>query len=175
MAAIPLSTYQKVNLNRPTFLIALDLLYITNKTYFYPRKTKLGKPRVLDTVRKDDLDANTYVDIKTIRDSDGKFVPAGGLAYRRFRFSEVGVRKIPVPKERVHLHDILPQLNKLYGLQLTEEDVIDMVLIPQPCNIALRADSESLAFIGDSLVQQTPYLLDKLILPGFKEYSAQAA
>lgn len=175
MSAIPMETYLSVDLNRSSFLIALDLLYITNETYFYPLKTILGTPSQLDTVSKNDLDENTYVDIKIQRDSDGKFIPYGGLAYRRFRFSEVGVRKIPVPLQQVTLHEFLPQLNAMYGLQLAPADVMDMVLFPSPGNIAMRADPESLAFVGDSLVKQTPYLLDTLVLPGFKEYSAQAA
>ena len=162
-----------VNLARPSFEIALDLLFIENQYKLYKERTTLGKPQELD-VRPDEIwDANTYATIRIQDNFDDRFVGKNGLNYRRMGFNEVGLNVIPVLPNNTSLHSLLPHINAMYGLGLAPEDVMDMVLSKGYAgNVMLRAEKESLAYVGIGKVKQRETLLEQLVLDCFKEWIA---
>lgn len=162
-----------VDLARSSFEIALDLIYIENQYKLYKERTSLGKPQELD-VRPDEIwDANTYTTIRIQDNFDDRFIGKNGLNYRRMGFNEVGLKVIPVLPRDIALHALLPLINAMYKLGLAPEDVMDMVLSKgYSGNVVLRAEAESLAYVGIGTIKQSETLLEQLVLDCFKEWIA---
>lgn len=162
-----------VDFARPSFEVALDLLYIENQYKLYKERTKLGDPQELD-VRPDEIwDANTYTTIRIQDNFDDRFTGKNGLNYRRMGFNEVGLTVIPVLPRDVMLHELLPLINEMYQLGLAPDDVMDMVLSKgYKGSVVLRAEPKSLAYVGIGIVKQRETLLEQLVLDCFKEWIA---
>ena len=163
--------YGILDLNRPDIEITLDLLYIENQVKLYSAKTELGEPMALDTRPDVYWDQNTFVPIRVAESAGLPLDGTNGLEYHRITFDEAGVKVIPVQTQPTTIYQVLDKINKSYGVQLTERDILDAPIIPgQDPNLV--ANARSWVWQGTSRMAQRNTILTKLHLDCFKEYVA---
>jgi len=178
-----LNTYiEAQDFNKPSFLIALDLIYIANRYSVNPNKIRLGRPMCLDQRPDIEDDPNSFVPVEVNMDADLRFAAGNrGFMLRRLRLSEIeGYDSIVVSTSApFKTADILDQLNTLLQTQLTMDDLQDITYEATNTAITLKANRYSWAWVGKIVIQvndgNNPMLLFPISkLDGFKEYSSGA-
>jgi hypothetical protein len=115
--------------DRPETEVLCDLVYVTNKYKLPPPMVVFGTPQVLDQRPDIEDDPNTYIPAKVNSKFDHRLVPREtGFLYHRIPLAALRVvdnSVITPPAVPFKTYDILDQINRQLGVQLTENDLVN--------------------------------------------------
>lgn len=165
--------------NRPSEEILRDLLYVGNGIRLDPSGIRVGIPKALDLRPDIDSDENTFIELHVDPDLDQRFAGHNGLLYRRVTLAEVPFPEPPpstirVPAYPFKTSDILEEINRYFGTQLTVNDIVDRVYLEDGDPLILTIHPDSLVYQGHISLAETlfGFVLPVTMLSGFTEYAA---
>lgn len=178
MNTAPLSVKER-DYNKPSEVLALELIYAANRYKPPVGKIKLGLPSALDQRPDIASDENTYVPASIDNVYDGRFSPQSGFRYQRL---SLGVLKaindvrITPPFYPFKTHDVLDQINAQLSVQFSEQDIVNDLYSGDNVAFKITAHPHSLVWLGGKELYigdyEARFLIKTTRLVGFTEYVA---
>lgn len=161
---------------KPSEEIVRDLIWYSCGLRLPPEMITFGKPEPFEPYPNDPIHRNTVVRTSGIIKKTRYFKGSQIIRYCRLNLNEVANhqpnRTIVIDRYPFTTYDILDQVNEIWGLMLSREDVIDTLYESHQADFVIRASPDSLVWIGElDFSDQAPNILTKVRLNGFKKYS----
>ena len=148
----------KINYNRPSEQILYDLLYYTGGAWLPKDSLSFGAPQPWGPIAGDPYQRDTQLDVTV---GPGAHPRQRGTATIRYRREDVGTMPVlvdvPIEVESLPFttHQLLPQLNLRYGLQLGPADLLNETFWGSVDGYSLHVAPGSLVWRGTFFVETT--------------------
>lgn len=138
--------------NRPETETLCDLIYVTNKYKLPPAMVAFGTPMALDQRPDIEDDPNSYISAKVQQKFDHRMVPKEtGFLYHRIPLAALRVQDasaITPPAVPFKTYDILDQINRQFGVQLSENDLENTEYTTMDDDFVITAKPSSRLWMG---------------------------
>lgn len=147
---------QTYNFNRPEKEILCDLIYISNQYKLTPSVVEFGEVMELDQRPDIEDDPNSYIEAEVNPSFDFRMKPGEtGFLYHRLPLS--GLRTVEdtviiPPALPFTTYDILDQINRQLGIELTEDDLVDVQYTSLDGDFVITAKPGSKVWIGSKTI-----------------------
>lgn len=171
---------QSKDWNRPSEVLALELIYAYNLWKCPVDKIEFGKPVVCDPRPDITDDPNTFVPTVIDPEYDSRFEGQNGFMYRRLPIEIIGPDRGPEirPKQfPFYAWDEIDAINEFMGLQLRKEDILNIKYEDNQTDYNLYLSDSALVWLPGviSLNVGPPGPRDMLVqnaeLSGFKQWA----
>lgn len=141
----------KINYNRPAEQILYDLLFYTGGAWLPKDSLSFGEPRPLGPFPGDPYQRDTILEVTVGPAASDRQRGSVSIRYAKLNLGEqpqVVEGDVQVTSFPFTSHQLLPQLNALYGLQLDVVDLVNVVYREPSAEYAVQADPKSLVWRG---------------------------
>ena len=138
--------------NRPETETLCDLIYVSNKYKLPPSMVVFGTPQALDQRPDIEDDPNSYISAKIQQKFDYRMVPkVTGFLYHRIPLAALRVvdgTTIVPPAIPFKTYDILDQINRQLGVQLSQNDLENTEYTTMDADFVITAKPTSRIWTG---------------------------